>query len=147
MLRMLKYRVVGMTIRMNLGKDSYNIIVERGIIATADKHLNLNRRVLVVTDSGVPKTYAKTVKNNAKTLLFALLNREKAQKALRVLPKSLKQCLIMVFKKDCVIAVGGGVVGDLTGFVASAYMRGIDFTTSRQLYFRKLILQSAERRR
>ena len=41
-----------MTIRMNLGEDSYDIIVERGILASASKHLNLNRRVLVVTDSG-----------------------------------------------------------------------------------------------
>ena len=30
-------------------------------------------------------------------------------------------------RKDCVVAVGGGVVADLSGFVASAYMRGVDF--------------------
>ena len=46
---------------MNLGENSYDIIVERGILAAAGQHLNLNRRVLVVTDSGVPDIYAKAV--------------------------------------------------------------------------------------
>ena len=50
-----------MVIQMNLGADSYDIIVERGILAKAGESLDLNRRVLVVTDSGVPEEYAKTV--------------------------------------------------------------------------------------
>jgi len=128
LLRMLKYRVVGMTIRMNLGKDSYNIIVERGIIATADKHLNLNRRVLVVTDSGVPKTYAKTVAEQCKDAVICIVEQGEGSKSLEGFAKITQTMLDHGFsRKDCVIAVGGGVVGDLTGFVASAYMRGIDF--------------------
>ena len=50
-----------MTIHMNLGRNSYDILVERGILAKAGQHLNLNRRVLVVTDTGVPAVYAKTL--------------------------------------------------------------------------------------
>ena len=50
-----------MTIRMNLGENSYDILVQRGVLAEADKHLRLNRRVLVVTDTGVPAAYAATV--------------------------------------------------------------------------------------
>ena len=43
-----------MTIHMDLKENSYDILVERGILAKANQYLNLNRRVLVVTDTGVP---------------------------------------------------------------------------------------------
>ena len=49
-----------MTIHMNLAQNSYDILLERGLLSKAAQHLNLNRRVLVVTDTGVPETYAKT---------------------------------------------------------------------------------------
>ena len=50
-----------MIIHMNLGQDSYDIVVERGVLTKANQHLNLNRRVLIVTDEGVPAEYAKTL--------------------------------------------------------------------------------------
>ena len=50
-----------MKIHMNLGADSYDILVERGVLSEAKKHLNLNRRVLIVTDTGVPAEYAETL--------------------------------------------------------------------------------------
>ena len=50
-----------MTIRMNLGENSYDIVIEHGVLFRAAEHLNLNRRVCVVTDSGVPAKYAATV--------------------------------------------------------------------------------------
>ena len=52
-----RYRVKKMTIHMNLDEDSYDIVVERGILKNANNSLNLDRRVLVVTDSGVPEEY------------------------------------------------------------------------------------------
>ena len=48
-------------IHINLDEDSYDILVERGILKNASEHLNLNRRALIVTDSGVPEQYAKIV--------------------------------------------------------------------------------------
>ncbi len=117
-----------MTIRMNLGEDSYGIVVERGVLANAGKHLNLNRRVLVVTDSGVPHEYAKTVAEQSKDGVICTVEMGEASKSLETFEKMLRTMLDHGFsRKDCVVAVGGGVVGDLSGFAASAYMRGIDF--------------------
>ena len=48
-------------IRMELGKNSYNIEIERGNLAKAGTLLNLNRKVLVLTDEGVPRIYAETI--------------------------------------------------------------------------------------
>lgn len=117
-----------MTIHMNLGKDSYDILVERGILAKAHEHLNLNRRVLVVTDTGVPAEYAETVAALCKESVICTLEMGEASKSLEGFGRLLSAMLEHSFsRKDCVVAVGGGVVGDLAGFAASAYMRGIDF--------------------
>jgi len=117
-----------MTIHMNLGSDSYDIIVERGIIANAGKYLNLNRRTLIVTDDGVPAEYAKTIAAQCKDSVICTVDMGEGSKSLEVFGKLLQVMLERGFsRKDCVAAVGGGVIGDLSGFAASAYMRGIDF--------------------
>ncbi len=117
-----------MTIHMNLGDDSYDILVKRGILANANEHLDLNRRVLIVTDSGVPEAYAKTVAQQCKEGIICTVEEGESSKSLETFGKLLQTMLDRGFsRKDCVVAVGGGVVGDLSGFAASAYMRGIDF--------------------
>ena len=117
-----------MTIHMNLGKDSYDIIVKRGIIESAGEHLNLDRRVLVVTDTGVPSEYAEKIMAQCKNGVLCTVEMGEGSKSLDTLEVLLTAMLENNFsRKDCVVAVGGGVVGDLSGFAASMYMRGIDF--------------------
>ena len=117
-----------MNIRMDLKDNSYDILVERGILRKADQHLNLKRRVLVVTDSGVPADYARTVAGLCETPVICTVAAGEASKSLSGFARLLQMMLEHGFsRKDCVVAVGGGVVGDLAGFAASAYMRGIDF--------------------
>lgn len=117
-----------MKINMNLQENSYDIVVEKGILGQAGKHLDLDRRVLVVTDSGVPEIYAQTVANQCKEPTIVTVNPGESSKSIEIFELLLKKMLEKGFsRKDCVVAVGGGVVGDLSGFAASAYMRGIDF--------------------
>lgn len=128
MLTVLRYEDAEMTIHLNLGEDSYDIIVERGILANAAAYLNLERRVLIVTDSGVPAQYAQTVARQCREAVIFTVEMGEESKSLEVFGKLLQTMLDHGFsRKDCVVAVGGGVVGDLSGFAASAYMRGIDF--------------------
>ena len=117
-----------MTIHMNLAQNSYDILLERGLLSQAAQHLNLNRRVLVVTDTGVPETYAKTLAAQCKKGVIYTVKMGESSKSLDTFGQLLQTMLDHDFsRKDCVVAVGGGVVGDLSGFAASAYMRGIDF--------------------
>ena len=117
-----------MNIHLNLSDNSYDIIVERGILKESGKHLNLDRRVLIVTDSGVPECYSKTVAAQCKNPVICTVKSGEGSKSLEVFEELLQKMLDNNFsRKDCVVAVGGGVVGDLSGFAASAYMRGIDF--------------------
>ena len=115
-------------LHMELGESSYDIIVERGILEKAGEHLDLNRRVLIVTDTGVPPIYAETLAKQCRESVIFTLEAGEASKSLEQFGRLLQTMLDHGFsRKDCVAAVGGGVVGDLAGFAASAYMRGIDF--------------------
>ena len=117
-----------MNIHMALPENPYDILVETGILARAAAHLQLQRRVLVVTDSGVPAEYAKTLAQQCKAPVIVTLEQGEDSKSLENFGKLMQVMLDHGFsRKDCVVAVGGGVVGDLAGFAASAYMRGIDF--------------------
>ncbi len=117
-----------MNIHLDLKENSYDIIVERGILEKAGAHLNLDRRVLIVTDSGVPEIYAQTLAKQCKSPVICTIESGEASKSLETFGTLLQKMLDNGFsRKDCVVAVGGGVPGDLSGFVASAYMRGVDF--------------------
>lgn len=117
-----------MNIHMAMKENSYDIVVERGILERAAEHMNLNRRVLVVTDSCVPPSYAQSVAKQCSKPVICTVETGEASKSLEVFGQLLQTMLDHNFsRKDCVVAVGGGVVGDLSGFAASAYMRGIDF--------------------
>ena len=113
---------------MNLGDIGYDIVVERGLLKKAKEYLDLDRRVLVVTDSCVPADYASTVAEQCREGIICKIEQGEASKSMEGFEKLLQTMLDHGFsRKDCVVAVGGGVVGDLSGFAASAYMRGIDF--------------------
>ena len=106
----------------------YDVIIEKNILDDVNKYLNLNRKVLVVTDSLVPTSYSKKVLDFTKDgYLYTIESGEKS-KNLENYTKIINFLIEKEFSRsDCIVAVGGGVVGDLTGFVASTYMRGIDF--------------------
>jgi len=117
-----------MTLSMNLGANSYDIIIEHGSLAKASEYLNLNRKVLIVTDDGVPSVYADTVAAQCKSPVKAVVARGEESKGFPTLERLCRLMLENGFTRtDAVVAVGGGVVGDLSGFAAASFMRGIDF--------------------
>ncbi len=117
-----------MIIHINLSNESYDIVLERGSLKKADSLINLDRRVLVVTDSGVPSEYSEIVANMCKNHVKIILPEGEASKSPEKLFLLLEEMLRAGFTRhDAVVAVGGGVVGDISGFAASIYMRGIDF--------------------
>ena len=107
---------------------NYDIVLEPGAIKKAGELLNLNRRVLVVTDSGVPAQFAETVAAQCGEAAIVTIPQGEQSKCFDELRHLLSEMLDKSFTRvDCVVAVGGGVVGDLSGFAASCYMRGVDF--------------------
>ena len=71
-----------MKARVALGEQSYDIIIERGALNEAGKILDLQRKVLVVTDSGVPSVYAQTVAMQCKEAYTVTLPMGEGSKSL-----------------------------------------------------------------
>ncbi len=116
------------TLHVGLGADSYDIFVERGLLFRADRLLSLDRRVLVVTDDGVPPAYAEALASRCGEGHIVTIPQGEGHKTLATVEELLRVMLTHRFSRsDCVVAVGGGVVGDVAGFTAASYMRGVDF--------------------
>lgn len=116
-----------MELKVELSNRSYPIVIERGCLDRMGAHINLNRKVLLVTDTGVPEAYVKRVLAQCKEGYVVTLPQGEASKSLAQFETLLSRMLELAFdRKDAVLALGGGMVGDIAGFVASCYMRGID---------------------
>lgn len=117
-----------MIINVDLKHTDYNIYIERGVLKKAGELINLNRKVLIVTDEGVPEIYAQCIKEQCKEGYIATVKQGEESKSIEVFEELLLKMLSLGFtRKDCVVAVGGGVCGDLAGFVAASFMRGVSF--------------------
>lgn len=117
-----------MTLHVNLGEDSYDILIRRGCLQRAAEYLDLRRRVLIVTDDGVPEEYARQLASGCGQPVICRIPQGEENKTLQVCETLLRTMLNNQFtRKDCVAAVGGGICGDMAGFAAATYMRGIDF--------------------
>ncbi|MBQ1547668.1 MAG: 3-dehydroquinate synthase [Lachnospiraceae bacterium] len=118
------------------GKPCYEIKIRDSFseLLPAMLHLNLNaaRRVCIVTDSNVSKLYLSEVASilsegfsEVKTFEFP---EGESSKNLSVVEKLYGELIKWRFdRNDLLIALGGGVTGDMTGFAAATYLRGIDF--------------------
>ena len=107
---------------------SYDITIRRGCLDDVGSLFDLKRKVLVVTDDGVPAQYARKVMSQSSSGFLHVIRQGEASKNLESFSKMLEFMLEKKFtRKDAVVAVGGGVVGDLAAFVAASYMRGVDF--------------------
>ncbi len=122
-------------VKVNLADRSYDIVVGSGIISELSEHISkINRysKIIIITDQNVAKLHLDVLNNQLKNLTIQVKNivvdaGEKA-KSFSNLENVLEKVLeIGVDRNSLIIAFGGGVVGDLSGFVASILLRGIDF--------------------
>ena len=116
-------------ITVSLGERSYPIYIGSGLIGEAGELFGFNGRALILTDSGVPTEYSRAVARAfaGRSEIFTVKEGE-GSKSLSTLEEVLCAAANMkLTRKDAIIAVGGGVVGDLGGFAAACYMRGIAF--------------------
>lgn len=123
------------SVQVPLGNRSYQIEVDGGLLKSLGRRcaeLGLGRRCAVLSDSTVAPLYAETALKALKkagfeavTITFPAGEKAKALKHVEAAYDQLAGHRLE--RKSFVVALGGGVVGDLAGFVAATYLRGIPF--------------------
>lgn len=116
------------SIKIEETNKTYDINIGHNLLYDVDKYFNLDRKVLIVTDDNMPNKYIDAVKSKCKTpTILTLLHGEK-NKNFDNYQRIIKALIDNSFTRaDTIIAIGGGMVGDISAFAASTYMRGIDF--------------------
>ena len=123
------------TVEVDLGERSYNIFVGEGILSTAGnllKQVGIKGKVAVVTNPTVAQLYLDTLNDALQGSGFevtpVLLPDGEEYKTLSTLSTIFDRLISEKFERQsCVVALGGGVVGDIAGFAAACYLRGTPF--------------------
>jgi 3-dehydroquinate synthase len=122
-------------IPVSLGARSYAIVVERGGLATIGarlRALEVGSRAAVVTSASILRLFGKTVTASLEEAGFKVtvvdVPEGESAKTLAVADQCWNALLAaQLDRTSTVLALGGGAVGDLAGFVAATYMRGLNF--------------------
>ncbi len=122
-------------IKVNLKKRSYNIIVGSGIIKSLGvsiKRLGLGADAYIITNSRVKNkhgvTLSRALKDAGFTVRFKIVADSEQSKSIETVSSVIKDIAGYDNKRRIfIVAFGGGVIGDLAGFIASVYKRGVSY--------------------
>ncbi len=120
---------------VDLKEKSYSIIIKKGLINELSNEINKvykGKKIFILTDENVNYHYGDKVKdlliNNGYDVKKMVLKPGEETKSFNTLPKIYNEFLdFKLTRSDLIITLGGGVIGDLGGFAASTFLRGIDF--------------------
>ena len=117
-----------MTLEIKTGHGSYPVYIERGVLKNAAELADAEGRVFIVTDSGIPAVWTDCLRQQFPDADVFVIPQGEGSKNLEVYKELVSDMLDCgISRKDTVIALGGGVAGDLVGFAAATYMRGLRF--------------------
>jgi 3-dehydroquinate synthase len=117
-----------MAINVKLGKRSYPIVIGKNLNRELVNGLKRYSKIIIITDEKVKKLYGKKLsKSLPRCIILSVAEGEKS-KSIDTIKKLCEKIFSFgIDRKACVVALGGGVVGDIAGFVSAVYMRGIDY--------------------
>ncbi len=114
--------------------QNYSILIGNNILKILKNRIKSlcpqTKKIALIFDKGVPSKYKKIISNNLKKYELVNFNFNPSEKTKSI--RSVNFFLDKLFSKnfnrsDLIIGIGGGITGDLTGFVASIFKRGINF--------------------
>lgn len=122
-------------INIDVSSKNYNIHIGHGILSQTGeiiKNLGFAGKLLIVTDDKVAPLYLETVENSVKnsgievfhTILPNGEEHKNMDSILKIFEAAAKNNLN---RKDMLVALGGGVIGDMTGFAAATFLRGVKY--------------------
>jgi 3-dehydroquinate synthase len=123
------------SVTVSLGSRSYRILIGSGLLSSAGREcarLNLGTRCAVITDNHVSPLHSPPLMSSLKNagfepVLITIPAGEQSKRMRQVEACHEKLARHRLERKSFIVALGGGVVGDLAGFIAATYLRGIPF--------------------
>lgn len=123
------------TVKVSLGERSYNIHIGPDLLTSVGqgcRKLGLGQRCAIITDSSVAPLHAAPVMASLRAegfdVALVCIPAGETSKSLRIADTCFKELAAhRIERNSFIVALGGGVVGDLAGFVAATYLRGIPF--------------------
>jgi 3-dehydroquinate synthase len=123
-------------LEMELGENSYSIFIERGCLSGIGRYIAATcpscRRAAIITDDNVGGLYGKWLEEDiaSQGIISSVISVRpgEASKSLETLKEVYGKLSDMkLTREDLILTLGGGVVGDLGGFAAATYLRGIPY--------------------
>ena len=116
-----------MELQVHTKDKTYPITIERNALSKAREYIGTDR-VFLISDDGVPEQWRNMLKEQFPAAHMHVIPQGEGSKCFAVYQDVLAKMLeLHLSRKDTVVALGGGVVGDLAGFCAATYMRGIRY--------------------
>ena len=110
-------------------KNPYSVHIEKGLTKNLLRFMDSDTTYVLLTDSGVPKALVKSVENAIAPRKTITVKQGEGSKSMRTYEDVLLAMQALNLQRSAhLVALGGGVVSDLGGFVAATYKRGIPFT-------------------
>ncbi len=119
-------------VTVNLGENSYPILIGDGLLADRENFAKFipSKQVMIVTNETIAPLYLGKISTALEGLQISsvVIPDGEQYKTLDVMNSIISRLLEEKYSRDCtVIALGGGVVGDISGFAAACYQRGVNY--------------------
>lgn len=121
------------TLHVELGKNSYDIVIGKGLSERlSDYARSRGGRVMVLSDTNVAPLYARRIIDSLQSAGMrcdlTVLPAGEQTKRFDVLKEVYERLIAFkITRSDLIVTLGGGVIGDLGGFAAATFLRGVDF--------------------
>lgn len=110
-----------------IGKE-YDVLIEKGLLSKIDTYIDKDKELVIITDENIPRIYLDTILSRLGNHVVLFVPQGESSKSIKMVYQLINEMISnKITRSATLIALGGGVIGDLAGFVASIYMRGIDF--------------------
>ena len=116
-----------------VGDEKYKVLIGKNKIFKdyLPSAVSKNNKVFIITDKNIPAEYIELVRKSIpsnKVIDLLKIKPGEESKSFTNFQMILNKLAKKKYdRSDCIVAIGGGVVGDLSGFVAASFMRGIDY--------------------
>ena len=115
-------------VHISLKDYSYDVLIEKGLLSNISDYIDISREIVIISDDNIPKEYIELIISKLNKPLTFFVPQGEQSKSMETAYSLLNKLVEnKVTRSVLIIALGGGVIGDLAGFVSSVYMRGVDY--------------------